>query len=171
VEVAEERDASPWAVLVLSGTALVLYVVDQVTKSIVAANLPLGVRIDVVGDVVQLWHARNTGAAFSLFPGQLWLFLVVAGVALVMVAYFHRSLRGRSLWLQVVLGMILAGTLGNLTDRLLHGAVVDFISVGIGDLRWPTFNVADSSVVIGILVLVGYLTVIDRRAQRSEEAE
>jgi signal peptidase II len=163
VEVAEERAASPRPVLILLGTAAVIYVADQVTKALVAASITPGERIDILGDVVQLWHAQNTGAAFSLFPGQLWLFLVVAAVALVMVAYFHRTLRDRSPWLQVVLGMILAGTLGNLTDRLRKGYVVDFISVGLGDLRWPTFNVADSSVVMGILILVAYLTISEQR--------
>jgi signal peptidase II len=62
--------------------------------------------------------------------------------------------------------MILAGALGNLTDRLRQGEVVDFVSVGIGDLRWPTFNVADSAVVMGILILVAYLTLADRRTRR-----
>jgi signal peptidase II len=62
-----------------------------------------------------------------------------------------------------VLGAILGGTLGNLTDRLRFGWVVDWISVGVGDLRWPTFNVADPSVVIGIGLLVAYLTFVEGR--------
>ena len=60
-----------------------------------------------------------------------------------------------------MLGVILAGTLGNLTDRLRLGYVVDFVSVGIGDTRFPTFNVADSAVVVGIGLLVAYLTFVD----------
>lgn len=154
--------------LVLTGTALPIYVADQLSKAAVATSVSLGERIHVLGDLVQLWHVRNTGAAFSLFQGATWLFLVVSGAALAMVAWFHLSLRGRALWLQAVLGMILAGALGNLTDRLRAGYVVDFISVGVGDLRWPTFNVADSSVVLGILILVGYLSLADRRASQSE---
>lgn len=156
--------------LVLAGTALPIYVADQLTKAAVAASIGIGDRVEIVGDLVQLWHVRNTGAAFSLFEGFTWLFLLVSGAALAMVAWFHVSLRGRGLWLQAVLGMILAGALGNLTDRLRDGYVVDFISVGIGDLRWPTFNIADSSVVLGILILVGYLTVADRRAGTQEPA-
>jgi signal peptidase II len=62
---------------------------------------------------------------------------------------------------------VLGGTLGNLTDRLLDGSVPDFVSVGIGTLRWPTFNVADASVVVGILGLVLFLSVLDRRAAAS----
>jgi len=170
VEAARDRDPSVRAVLVLAGTALPIYVADQLAKAAVVATVGLGDRIDVVGDIVQIWHVRNTGAAFSLFQGATWLFLLVSGAALAIVAWFHISLRGRGLWLQAVLGMVLAGALGNLTDRLRTGYVVDFISVGVGDLRWPTFNVADSSVVIGILILVAYLTVTDRRAGQRESA-
>ncbi|MGH2358317.1 MAG: signal peptidase II [Candidatus Limnocylindria bacterium] len=170
MEAARDRDPSLRAVLVLVGTALPIYVADQLAKAAVAAAVGLGERIDVLGDMVQLWHVRNAGAAFSLFQGATWLFLVVSGAALAMVAWFHVSLRGRGLWLQAVLGMILAGALGNLTDRLRDGYVVDFISVGIGDLRWPTFNVADSSVVLGILILVGYLSLADRRTGQREPA-
>ena len=169
VEVSTARDAPLRPALVLAGTAAVLYAADQVTKALVVANLAYGERVDVVGDVVQLWHVRNTGAAFSILPGFTWLFVPVTIVALGMVAYFFREFRSRSLWIHVILGMVLAGTLGNLTDRLRWGYVVDFVSVGVGDLRWPTFNVADPSVVIGIILLVAYLTFLDPR-QRDEPA-
>jgi signal peptidase II len=169
-EAARQRVTSARELAVLASTAVPLFAADQVTKGLVATALPLGARIDVIGDVVQLWHAQNTGAAFSLFQGGLWLFVIVTVVALGMVAYFHRALRGRGLWLQAVLGVILAGALGNFADRIRQGYVVDFISVGIGDLRWPTFNVADSSVVVGIIVLVGYLTIAERDAERGAAA-
>jgi signal peptidase II len=65
--------------------------------------------------------------------------------------------------LYVVLGLVLGGTLGNLLDRIRLGYVTDFISVGIGSLRWPTWNVADASIVVGILALVAYLMLLDPR--------
>jgi signal peptidase II len=170
VEASTEREASLRPALVLAGTAAVLYAADQVTKALIVANLEHGARVELIGDVVRLWHVRNTGAAFSILPGATWLFIPVTLVALGLVAYFFREFRTRSLWIHVVLGMILAGTLGNLTDRLRSGYVVDFIDVGIGDLRWPTFNVADPSVVIGILLLVGYLTFLDPRHHGDEPA-
>ncbi len=163
MEVRTERDTSLRAALALGATASLIYVADQVTKAIVVATLSLGERVEVVGDLIQLWHVRNTGAAFSLFPGVTWLFVLVTVGALVMIGYFFRAFRGRTMWLHVVLGAILGGTLGNLTDRLRAGYVVDFVSVGIGDLRWPTFNVADSSLVIGIGLLMLYLTFGDER--------
>src|SRR5918996_4982258 len=166
-EVATNRASSTRPILVMLGVALVIYVADQATKAAIVATLAVGERLDVIGDVVQLWHAQNRGAAFSILQGELWLFFIVTVAALLMVAYFHRTLRERSIWLQVILGAILGGALGNFTDRVRLGYVVDFVSVGIGDVRWPTFNVADSAVVCGIGLLVIYLTVTERRAERA----
>lgn len=168
MEVTRETEASMRATLVLVATAALLYVADQVTKAVVSANLNVGESIEVIGDLVRIWHVRNTGAAFSLFPGAIWLFVPVTVIALVMVAWFHRAFQDRDLRIHVVLGMVLAGTLGNLTDRLRHGYVIDFVSVGFGDVRFPTFNVADSSLVIGIGLLVIYLTFFDRPARPLE---
>jgi signal peptidase II len=166
-EAATNRASSMRPIFVMLAVALLIYVADQATKAAIVATLAVGERLDVIGDVVQLWHARNRGAAFSILQGELWLFFIVTAAALVMVAYFHRTLRERSIWLQVILGAILGGALGNFTDRVRLGYVVDFVSVGIGDVRWPTFNVADSAVVCGIGLLVIYLTVTERRAERA----
>ena len=157
-------------VLVLAGTAIVLYAADQVTKALVVANVAFGDRHDVIGDFAQLWHVRNDGAAFSILPGATWLFVPVTLVAIGMVMYFHRAFRGRTAWIHLILGAILAGSLGNLTDRIRWGYVVDFVSVGIGDIRWPTFNVADPSVVIGIGLLVAYLTFIEPQRRPADSA-
>jgi len=151
--------------VILLLTALTILVADQLTKALVVANLPVGEKAQLLGDLVQVWHAQNRGAAFSLFQGGTVVFLIVSVLSIGMVAYFHRSLRDRSPWLHVVLGIVLGGTLGNFIDRLRQGYVTDWLSIGIGDTRWPTFNVADSSVVIGIGILVVYLflTSPDRR--------
>jgi signal peptidase II len=147
---------------VLAGVAGVIYLTDQLTKALVVANLPVGSRTDVLGDLVQIWHAQNRGAAFSLLQDSQLLFLVVSAVALATIAYFFRSLHGRSLWLYAILGLVLGGTLGNLTDRIRQHYVTDFVSVGVGGLRWPTFNVADSSIVVGILTIVVLLALFER---------
>jgi signal peptidase II len=155
------------AILLLTGMAIL--VADQVTKALVVAHLALGERVQVLGDLVQVVHAQNRGAAFSLFQGGSILFLAVSILSLGMVAYFHRSLRARPWWVHLVIGLVLGGTLGNFIDRLRLGYVTDWLSVGIGDLRWPTFNVADSSIVVGIGTLVLYLLVSnpDRQEARA----
>jgi len=147
---------------VLAGVAAGVYLADQLTKALVVANLPVGSRTNLIGDLVQLWHAQNRGAAFSLLQDSQLLFLVVSAAALATIAYFYRSLHGRSLWLYAILGLVLGGTLGNLTDRIRQQYVTDFVSVGIGDLRWPTFNMADSSIVVGILSIIVILSLLDR---------
>lgn len=170
MEASIERAAPLRHTGLLAVVAMVLYAADQATKALVVANLELGERVPVVGDIVQLWHVRNTGAAFSLFEGLAWLFIPVHLLAVVMVVYFHREFRDRGPWIHIVLGAILAGALGNMTDRLRFGYVVDFVSVGIGDLRWPTFNVADPAVVLGIGLLVLYLTLADRAVSKDDPA-
>jgi signal peptidase II len=80
-----------------------------------------------------------------------------------MVAWFHRSFRGRSPWLHVILGLLLGGSIGNLIDRIRQGYVTDFISVGIGDVRFPTWNIADAGITVGIVLLVGYLLFLEPR--------
>jgi signal peptidase II len=147
------------------GLGAFLLVADQVSKALVAARIGIGEQVNVIGSYVQLWHLENSGAAFSLLQNGLPLFLAVSVVALGLVAYFARALAGRSLWFFVILGLVLGGTLGNFTDRVLRGGrVIDFLSVGIGDLRWPTFNVADSSLVVGILALAVSLWFFEREA-------
>jgi signal peptidase II len=85
-----------------------------------------------------------------------------------MVAWFARAFHGRSLVLHTILGLLLGGSIGNLIDRLRQGYVTDFISVGIGDVRFPTWNVADAGITTGIVLLVGYLLLLEpRRAAAS----
>lgn len=165
MEASTERDASLRPALVVAGTAAIGYAADQVSKLLVVAGMRLGESHDVIGDLVRIWYVQNTGAAFSLFPGAIWLFLPVTVGALIMIAYFFRAFRDRGPLIHVILGTILAGTLGNLTDRLRLGYVVDFVSVGIGQNRFPTFNVADSAVVVGIGLLVLYMTVADGKRE------
>ena len=154
---------------ILLVTALVILVADQLTKALVVANVAVGERVNLIGDLVQVWHAQNRGASFSLLQGASLLFLVVSILSVGLVVYFHRTLRSRGWWLHLVLGVVLGGTLGNFVDRLRQGAVTDWLSIGIGDLRWPTFNVADSSLVVGIGILVLYL-LLDRPDAREAAA-
>jgi signal peptidase II len=170
MEATTEAHASLRPSIVLAATAITIYVADQVTKAMVVANLEVGEYVSLLGDLVRIWYVQNSGASFGLLPGALWLFLPVTVIALVMVAWFHRSLRGRTPWIHVILGMVLAGTVGNLTDRLRFGYVVDFVSVGFGDVRFPTFNVADASLVVGIILLVAYLTFMDRPSPPTSDA-
>jgi signal peptidase II len=148
----------------LLAAAAAVFLADRATKAWVVATLEVGERIPVIGDLVQIWHTENEGAAFGLLPGGATVFALVGIATVVVVIWVHLTGRLQGALAAVLLGLVLGGTMGNLVDRLVAGKVVDWVSVGIGALRWPTFNVADASVVTGIVLLIVYLSILDRRA-------
>ena len=153
--------------LALYGTAAAVLAVDQLTKQLVVANLAGRPPVDVIGEFVQLRYTTNSGGAFSLLTGAPLFFGIMAMVIIGGIVYASR--RARPLSLLVVLGLILGGALGNLTDRLLRGdgflrgEVVDFVKVGI----WPVFNVADSCVVVGGILLALMLGRAEREPDKA----
>lgn len=139
--------------IAFAGVALTVLILDQLAKAWLVANLSIGQVVNVVGDLVRLVFGQNSGALFGLFKNQAILFGLVSLVVIgVIVTYHARS--GRSLYLSIALGLLLGGALGNMVDRLRLGYVVDFVDIGIGDLRFYTFNVADSAISLAIVMLV-----------------
>ena len=133
---------------------LVVLVVDFVTKLIVRAELPgIGHSVSVLGDVVRLTHVRNTGSAFSLMQGGRIFFIGFSLVSIVMILLLVKQARYRTPGFGYALGMILGGAFGNLVDRVFRGAVTDWVDVGVPSYRWPTFNVADVGVSVGVCLL------------------
>jgi len=134
-------------------TALLALVADQLSKLWIRSNLDIGQSLFEVGIFQITRFPPNTGAAFGLFPDHSFALTIVAivGIALLLVYAFVISPRflsldnllGRS-----ALGLILGGTIGNLIDRLRFDGVTDFISIGI----WPAFNLADSAIVVGVIL-------------------
>ena len=121
----------------------------MVTKNLVAASVPFGTEVPVVGHFVGITNVRNSGAAFGLVPAGAGVFLVASVVvSIALVVYVARTPIG--LWGGVVLGLILGGTIGNGFDRLVYGFVTDFVNVHF----WPVFNVADSAISIGVVLLI-----------------
>lgn len=154
----------------LIGLAAVIVALDQLTKSWVRANLPLHVSwnpISWLDPIVTLTHVQNTGAAFGMLPSLGGVFAVVAVVVVAMILLFYRRLAQGSLLLQVTFGLQLGGAVGNLIDRLARGYVTDFV-----DLRWwPVFNVADSALVIGTILLAIYALFLDRELKAETEPD
>ena len=138
--------------------SLGVLVCDQWSKWLVEAHLPQHVSQPVVPGLVSLTHIRNTGVAFGLFAaaGRLSATLALAGLGLAALGvvgyYFHRAAPAQSLLL-VALTLVLGGAVGNLLDRFLSGAVTDFVDVFVGIHHWPAFNVADSAITIGLVLM------------------
>ena len=134
-------------------TAAVVLLTDQASKWLVRSELIPGETVSVIGSWFMLRHVHNAGAAFGLFPGNRIAFIFVSLVSVAAVIYLVSSGRYNIRGSRVAFGMVLGGAIGNLIDRLWLGYVVDFLDVGIGAYRWPTFNVADIGVTLGVLFL------------------
>ena len=137
---------------------------DQLTKFLIRSNMRIGESWPEEG-FLRLTHGTNTGSAFGLFQDQTLVLTIASVVAIVFVFVFYRN-DGGSTWLSwLTSGLILGGAFGNLIDRVIAGKVTDFIDVG----PWPVFNIADSSIVVGITVLC--VSVLLRRDKPAETHE
>lgn len=142
------------AALTILGVALVVVIVDQITKYWAVTTLQGEAPIEVIGEWLRWTFATNSGAAFSLGSGSTWLFTIISAV--IIVAILGVLPRVANMWWALALGLILGGGLGNFLDRIFRepgvgtGHVVDFIQIP----NWPVFNVADMAVVGGALLAV-----------------
>jgi signal peptidase II len=141
----------PWLAI-----ALIVIVFDQFTKTLVLGNFNLG-DSRFVTSFFNVVRVHNSGAAFSFLAGasgwQRWFFVGLGAVAAVFIVWMLRSHGGQRLF-SWALALILGGALGNVVDRLLHGYVVDFIQVHYGGWTFPSFNVADSAISVGAVLLI-----------------
>jgi signal peptidase II len=140
--------------LALAAGVLVL---DQATKAWICARLPYPTygpprHIAVIDDFFNLVNVGNTGAAWSLFSGRS-TFLALLAVATLIAIFAWRHQLGLRLWtVQVSFGLLCGGIVGNLVDRLVHGHVIDFLDFHFGSYIYPTFNVADSGICVGVAI-------------------
>ena len=129
--------------------AVVVFVLDRVTKTIVASAVPFGSEVSVVDHVVGITNVHNSGAAFGIAPAFAGIFLIASiAVSVGLAVYVFRN-QGTE-WTFGLLGLIMGGTVGNGYERLVNGTVIDFINFHF----WPVFNVADSAVSTGVVLLL-----------------
>lgn len=133
--------------------SLAVFAADRITKSLVVASIPANSEVGPYAGVLWIQHLQNPCAAFSLCGPSSVVFLLISLVVAVAILVYEVQQVAQG-WIHVVLGLVLGGTLGNGYDRLLHGSVTDFLALH----WWPTFNVADSAITLGVLALAaGYL--------------
>lgn len=151
-----------------------VFLLDQITKWMIASLLAVGQKIEIIQGFFDIVHFRNTGAAFGIFSGlpDAWripFFYIVAAVAIIALAFMYRALRRDERLLPFALSLVFGGIAGNVLDRLRFGEVIDFLSFHIGDkalagavfgyrynvpLEWPAFNVADMAITTAVVLIV-----------------
>jgi signal peptidase II len=137
---------------------LAVFGLDQLSKTWVALTIPFdGANyhlhpVTVIDGFFYLIHVGNTGAAWSLFSGQAILLALLALLTLVGIYYWRRALELNQAPVQLAFGLLCGGIIGNLLDRVLHGHVIDFIDLHFGDYIYPTFNVADAGICVGVTI-------------------
>lgn len=153
----------------------VVVIADVITKAIAVYSLvPQRIPHELFGDTVRFTLVYNPGAAFGLHLGAYsrWIFMVLTIGALFILGRLYRSTKDGDLLRTLAISLVCAGAIGNLIDRIRSAqGVVDFIDVGIGDARWPTFNVADMAVSIGAFLLAWVLWGEDTTNEREAVVE
>jgi signal peptidase II len=150
------KDSRGWLLLL----SVLIVAADRVTKWLVSTRLELGDNLQVIPHIFAISHVENPGAAFSLFndsssPGRVrWMLLIFSLLAAVAVLVALLKLGRRITATSVALALILGGALGNAYDRMRFGFVIDFLEVHIIHYHWPDFNIADSAIVVGGILLL-----------------
>lgn len=139
--------------IVVFSIALLIVILDQLTKYTIKQSLQLNQSIPVIKNIFHLTYITNTGSAFGLFKGFNFIFILFSVIVVVAILHYLKKIKNNEKALQFSVGLLLGGTIGNLIDRLLHDAVIDFIDFRI----WPVFNIADSAVTISIILLIALL--------------
>lgn len=141
-----------------------LIVVDQYTKFMVTVHIPLNYSVKVVEGFFNLTHIRNSGVAFGIFSEQnselkpyLLIFVSIIAIMAIMVI-FHQTEKDKRL-VQTGLVLVFSGAIGNLIDRVIHKEVIDFLDFYIENQHWPAFNVADSCITIGVMLMAADMLV------------
>lgn len=147
------RARTSW--LAFFGLAAAIVIADQLLKGWIVPRFPLGEPVPVIGDLVRIWLIHNTGALFGLFRDQAILFAAGSIAVIALIIWFHpRAAATHGALATVALGLLLGGAIGNLIDRVSYGYVIDFVDLGIGELRFYTFNVADAAISTSLLLLI-----------------
>jgi signal peptidase II len=162
-----KRQGSGWRGVIFLTIAASVVALDQISKLWVRSNIPPYESIPVFG-CLSLTNVRNTGSAFGLFVNQAFLLILIGVVGVIAILLFYRYFSKSNLLGVSALALVFGGAIGNLIDRFRFGYVTDFIDVRLWhDYHWPSFNVADSAITVGSIVLVVFIFLTFRKADGS----
>ncbi len=145
--------------------SILVIILDQISKYLIRSSLTLYDSIPVIGEFFSLTYVTNKGMAFGInFPGGTYLFTATSIVLTIIIFIYLWRERNNSALLRMSLAFILAGAIGNLLDRIVYGEVADFLDFSFWGYHWYIFNVADSSVTVGMILFIIY-SIIDNASK------
>lgn len=134
--------------------AIVTLIIDQLTKKIITATMNIGDSYEVIPHFLNITSHRNNGAAWGILSGKMGFFYIITLIILAVLIIFYIKETKYNAFMQVAISLLFAGALGNFIDRLFNGEVVDFIDTNIFGYDFPIFNIADSSLTIGVIFVI-----------------
>ena len=153
--------------------AILIGVLDQVSKTAILHAMPYGASRPALGSFLFLTHTHNTGGAFSLFQARNSIFILIAAVAMIALVVAYQQSSRRHLMVSAALALALGGAIGNVIDRMRFGYVVDFFDLHgwTNHSIWPIFNIADSSISVGIVILAFHFLLDKGKAVPADHPE
>ena len=142
----------------LATVTVIVILLDQITKTLITGRLSLHQSVEIIGGLFNIIYIRNPGAAFGILGDwgtiRTILLIVVSIAALVVIIYLYRKSTDR--FTAFALSLIAGGAAGNLIDRVRFGEVIDFLDFSMAGYHWPAFNVADSAITVGVVLMVAH---------------
>lgn len=148
--------------------AAIIIAIDQVTKWYIVKNLELGENITIIENFLYITSHRNKGAAWGILQGQMWFFYIVTAVVIVGMIYYIQKYTKENKVMGVALGLMLGGAIGNFIDRIFLKEVVDFINTYIFSYDFPIFNVADSALCVGVILLFIHMLFFEGKQEKGQ---
>ncbi|SFD82193.1 signal peptidase II Aspartic peptidase. MEROPS family A08 [Lentibacillus persicus] len=145
--------------------AIVVIAIDQLSKWLIASTMEIGQQITIIGNFFALTSHRNSGAAWGILQGQMGFFYIITIIVVAGLVYYMQKYARDNQLLAIALSLILGGAIGNFIDRLFRKEVVDFFDFVIFGYDFPIFNIADSALSIGVILVI-IITIIDERKEK-----
>lgn len=141
--------------------AILIILFDQLTKWIIVKTMDIGERIPIIENALYITSHRNRGAAWGILQNQMWFFYIITVIVIIVLVIYIQKINIRQKLLGIALGLMLGGAIGNFIDRVFRKEVVDFIDTYIFTYNFPIFNIADSALVIGVILVMIYTLFIE----------